>query len=199
MRSLVSRSRCILLVSMILSSMICASAQDDTSTEIQGFYQTYKDFSFKAGEGLDVLDVPNTRISGGGFTIAQNLAPWFAFWSQTTFYGSAKGSNLKARVINNLEGLRYQSKLYGPVQFYAKGGMGFSHISFSYTSGGDIGGEYKFSASYGGGAFIWFKENIGLVLDASHLMMGMPNLTDQDGRDKWDSGLALTTGLAVRF
>jgi hypothetical protein len=184
---------------MILFGAIDASAQDETSTEIQGFYQTYKDFSFKMGSGFESLDIENTRLGGGGFTIAQNLAPWFAFWSQTTFYGSAKGDALKARVINNLEGLRYQKKIGGPLEIYGKVGMGFSHTNIGYVDGEDIGGEYKFAFSYGAGAFIWVNEKFGLVFDASHLMMGLPNLTDESGRDKWDSGLTLTTGIAIRF
>ncbi len=196
MKVLPSGPKCFLLAATILCGTVCASAQD-TSTEIQGFYQTYRDFRFKTG--IDSLDIPNTSLSGGGFTLAQNLASWFAFWSQTTFYGSAEQTYIKARVINNLQGIRYQTKLYGPLQFYAKAGVGFSHISFKYVSGGDIGGEYKFSASYGAGAQIWMSDNFGIVLDASHLMMGMPNLTGMPGRDKWDSGLTLTTGFALRF
>ena len=185
-----------LSIGMILCCTVCIPAQE-TSTEIQGFYQTYKNFSFKTG--ISDLDIPETRISGGGFTLAYNLAPWFAFWSQTTFYGSAEQTYIKARVINNLEGIRYQSRLYGPLQFYAKAGLGFSHFGLSYVSGGDIGGEYKFSASYGGGMQIWMNDNFGIILDASHLMMGMPNLTGMSNRDKWDSGLAITTGFALRF
>ncbi len=198
MKSFMFSSRIFLIVTTILLGAICASAQD-TSTEIQGFYQTYKDFSFKAGNGFEDFDIENTRLGGGGFTIAQNLAPWFAFFSQTTFYGSAEGANIKARVINNLEGLRYQKKVGGPLEVYGKVGMGFSHVSLSYKDGGDIGGEYKFALSYGAGAFLWIKEGFGLVFDASNLMMGMPNLTDQPGRDKWDAGLTLTTGIAFRF
>jgi hypothetical protein len=43
------------------------------------------------------------------------------------------------------------------------------------------------------------SDHFGLVLDASHLIMGMPQLSDASNRDKWDSGLALTTSFAVRF
>ena len=191
-------SRFVLLIVAILFGTIYASAQE-TSTEIQGFYQTYKDFSFKLGTGLENLDLKPTRLGGGGFTIAQNLAPWFAFWSQTTFYGSVEGDFLKARVINNLEGLRWQKRFSGPLEVYGKVGMGFSHIGLSSVGGGDIGGEYKLAVSYGAGAFLWMSQNIGLVFDASHLSMGVPNVTDAPGRDKWDSGLTLTTGIALRF
>jgi hypothetical protein len=198
MKSILSGSKYLLLITAILCGTAYAPAQEQ-STEIQGFYQTYKDFSFKVGEGYELLDIPNTRLGGGGFTIAQNLASWFAVFSQTTFYGSVEGTYLKARVINNLEGLRWQTKRHGPLQAYVKAGLGFSHISLDYVSGEDIGGEIKFSYSLGGGAFIWMSDNFGLVFDASHTAMGMPNLADLPGRDKWDSGLTLTTGLAIRF
>jgi hypothetical protein len=60
-------------------------------------------------------------------------------------------------------------------------------------------GDTKFSFSYGGGAQIWMSDHFGVVLDASHSISGVPNLTDLPGRDSWDSGLALTGGMAVRF
>ncbi|MBN1568928.1 MAG: hypothetical protein JXA73_13850 [Acidobacteria bacterium] len=195
MKSFLSGSRFILVLIIILIGTVGAPAQEQ-STEIQGFYQTYKDFSFKTG--ITDLEIKNTRLGGGGFTIAQNLAPWFAFFSQTTFYGSPEQDDFKIRVINNLEGLRWQTGKRGPFQFYVKAGLGFTHYSMKVQST-DVGGEYKFAVSYGGGAFIWMSEKFGLVLDASHLSMGVPNLTDLEGRDKWDSGLSLTTGFALRF
>jgi hypothetical protein len=198
MKSLVSSTGCVLVVVMVLFCATYASA-DDTSTEIQGFYQTYKDFSFKLGSGYEDLDLKGTRLGGGGFTIAQNLAPWFAFWSQTAFYGSAENEYIKARVINNLEGLRFQKRFHGPIEVYGKVGMGFSHTNLSFKSGSDIGGEYKFALAYGGGAFIWVKDSFGFVLDASQMFMGLPNLTNASGRDRWDAGLTLTTGIAIRF
>jgi hypothetical protein len=184
----------ILLVSMVFFSALYASAQD-YNTEIQGYYQSYRDFSFKTGYAP--WDIPNVRLNGGGFTIAQNLAPWFAFWTQFTFYGSAEQPNLSVRMINNLYGIRYQTQQHGPFQFYAKGGLGYSHFSMDIM--GTSYGDSKFSFAYGAGAQIWMSDNFGVVLDASHAITGLPNLTDLPEREKWDSGLALTAGLAVRF
>jgi hypothetical protein len=31
------------------------------------------------------------------------------------------------------------------------------------------------------------------------LIMGVPNVFDAEGRDRWDSGLTYKTGLAIRF
>jgi hypothetical protein len=194
MKGLLSGTGYALLIAMFLCGTISAQAQGQ-STEIQGYYQTYRNFSFKTG--VSELDIPETRLNGGGFTIAQNLAPWFAMWTQLTFYGSAEQPNNKVRIINNLQGLRWQTKLYGPFQFYAKGGMGFTHYSMDIMGSGF--GEYKFSVSYGGGAFVWATEHFGIVLDATNTTSGMPNLTDLSNRDKWDSGLTLSSGLAIRF
>jgi hypothetical protein len=184
-----------LLITMLFCGTVCALADDEQSTEIQGYYQTYRDFSFKTGSSD--IDIPNTSLNGGGFTVAQNIAPWFAMWTQLTIYGTAESPNHTVRIIHNLEGVRWQTKKHGPLQLYAKFGMGFAHYGMNVA--GTSLGETKFSFGYGGGAFIWANEHFGLVLDASHNIMSLPNLTDASNRDKWDSGLALSTGIAVRF
>ncbi len=194
MKGLLSGALGVFLVAVFWGGPVTARAQEQ-STEIQGFYQTYRDFSFETG--FSDIDIPATSLSGGGFTIAQNLAPWFALWTQLSFYGSAETTNHRVRIINNLQGLRWQTRRYGPLQLYAKGGAGFSHYSMDIAGSGY--GEYKLSVAYGGGAFLWANEHFGLVLDATHTTSGMPNLTDADDRDKWDSGLTLATGLAIRF
>ena len=97
-----------LLLGVMFGGMtMCASAQDETSTEISGFYQGYRKFDFKTG--ISTADIRNTIMRGGGFYIAQNLASWFALWTQFTFYGSVENPDiygpyrLKVRVINNLQ------------------------------------------------------------------------------------------------
>jgi hypothetical protein len=194
MKGISSGFRCVLLITMLLCGTLYASAQEQ-STEIQGYYQTYRDFSFKTG--FSEIDIPNTTLNGGGFVVAKNLAPWFAMWSQLTIYGRAETPNHTVRIINNLEGIRYQTKRHGPLQLYGKFGMGFSHYSMDVE--GSSLGETKFSFGYGAGIFLWANEHFGVVFDASHNIMGLPNITDASNREKWDSGLALTTGLAVRF
>jgi len=184
---------CVLFLSGSFYAAQLGFAQDK-NTEIGGFYQQYRNFSFNTG--LTVYDFPATKLKGGGFSIAQNLAPWFAVWSQTSFYGTVPQANgLDVRVINNLEGVRWQTKQHGPLCLYVKGGMGFSNFNFT-TQGFS---NTKLSLAYGGGAQIWLAPWMGLTLDVSHTVMGLPNLTDLEGRDKWDSGLTYTTGLAIRF
>ena len=187
-------SKCLLLLSVIFCAAVFSPAQDEGGVEVTGFYQQYRDFSFKLGEGSGVSDFEPQALKGGGFGIAYTLEPWFAFWTQFAFYGSMEqAEGLKIRIINNSQGPRWQ-KNYGRLRLYVKGGLGFSHFSIK-----DIGGETKLSLSYGGGAQIWTSEWLGVTLDVSHYLMGVPNLTDLSGRDKWDSGLTFTPGVTIKF
>lgn len=184
----------LLLVLMIVLPAAFAAGQE-YNTEIHGFYQSYRNFDFKTGiEGLEIKEaVPQ----GGGFTFAQNLAPWFAFCTQFSFYGSVEQNDMRVRIFNNLYGFRYQTQQYGPLRLYAKVGLGYSNYSLDVLGSGFS--NTKISFSYGGGAQVWMSDHFGVVLDASHSINGVPNLTDLPGRDSWDSGLILNAGLAVRF
>lgn len=177
---------------LIAPAAVCAEGE----TEITGFYQRYHDFSYQVG--LPVFDFEPRSLAGGGFSLAQNIAPWFAMWTQFSFYGSTENNvGLRVRLINNQQGIRYQTKNYGPLRLYAKGGLGFSRFSID-TGQGSLG-DTKFSAAYGGGAHVWLHDHVGINLDVSHVLTGLPNLTDLDTREKWDSGLVYTTGLTFRF
>ena len=194
MKTLFTAAKGVLFVSMIIFTAVQVFAEGET--EITGFYQQYRNFDYKVGAvGYDLTDA---QLKGGGFSIAQNLAPWFALWTQFSFYGSVQSPGLNVRVINNQEGIRYQTRNYGPIRLYAKGGLGFSRFSLD-VSGVGSGSDTKFSVAYGGGAHIWMNKNFGVVLDVSHVATGLPNLFDLPTRDKWDSGLVYTTGLTVRF
>ena len=209
MRKLLS-ARNVLFSVMIVASIGCFAAsgvaQDEITgtTEITGYYQKYQNFSFNTG--VSELNFSPTELSGVGFSVAQNIADWFALWTQLTINGTNKqwadgGDGYlyenSVRIINNLQGIRYQTKQYGPFRLYGKFGAGFTHYSFNML-GYELSGT-KFSAGYGGGADIWFSKHIGVTLDVSHTMMMLPNLTDVDGRESVDSGLAYTTGLTFRF
>ena len=181
-------------------------AQDEVAgtTEITGYYQQYRNFSFETG--ASALDFAPARIGGGGFTVAQNIADWFALWTQLTINGTTTqlvdgGDGYiyenSVRIINNLQGVRYQTRQHGPFRLYGKFGAGFTHYGFNML-GYSLSGT-TFSAGYGGGTDIWFSKHIGVTLDVSHIMMMLPNLTDMDGRERVDSGLTYTTGLTFRF
>ena len=174
----------------------CALAQD--RTEVYGFFEAYRNFDYKTGGPLYPA-IREAEMNGGGGGIAYQYAPWFALWTQLSFYGTTETEELGARIINNLQGVRYQTPQYGPFVFYGKGGLGFSNYNITEKLYGNTFGATKFSAGYAGGLQIWLTDNFGLMLELSHLLMGVPNLTDEQGRDRWDSGLSAKTGLAVRF
>lgn len=205
MKDFQSTFKSLALAALVLCIAGPAVAQDETSTEITGYYQQYRNFSFDAGGGVAFDD---TKLTGGGFTLAQTLAPWFAVWTQVSIYGSAEGpttplgeSLLNVRIINNLYGVRYQTQEYGPLRFYGKAGLGFSNFGFNSPNGNF--GSTKFSVGYGGGAQVWMHRNFGLTLDVSHITMSLPNLFPGadivPGREGWDSGLTYTGGVSVRF
>jgi hypothetical protein len=203
----------ILLLAIIGCFAGVCFAQDEITgtTEITGYYQQYRNFSFDTG--YSGWDFAPTRLSGGGFSVAQNLADWFAIWTQLSFYGTVnQGAEVSApgsvRIIHNLQGIRYQTKQYGPLQFYGKAGAGIVNYSFSLylpDYGYYDAGWTKFSAGYGGGAHVWFHKNIGITLDLSHNLFSTPNIgkdlydTNLKDREKFDSGLAYTAGLTFRF
>ena len=187
---------------MIFCATVCASAQDEeTSTEIQGFYRTYRNFGYNSGDPY--YSFSPMKLNGGGFSIARNFAPWFAMWTELSFYGSPEKEDFKIGIINNQQGLRFQTKQHGPFRLYAKAGLGFTRYSIDLVieSQGLSYGDTAFSAGYGGGAQIWMNENFGIVIDVSHTLMGVPDLlfADLPDREKYDSGLTYSTGFAVRF
>jgi len=188
------------IISCFAGGCFAADWNDEIAgtTEITGYYQQYRNFSFETG--YPYWDFTPARLSGGGFSVAQNIAEWFAVWTQLSIFGtvnqpSADGYENSVRVIHNLQGIRYQTKQYGPLRFYGKVGAGIAWYGFSSL---DASGT-TFSAGYGGGVNVWFNKNIGITLDASHSLMALPNLTDLDGREKFDSGMSYTTGLTFRF
>jgi hypothetical protein len=193
MGKLATASKNILFLFILMFAAINSFAEGDT--EVTGFYQQYRNFSFKTG--YSDLDFSAAKLKGVGFSVAQNIEPWFALWTQLSIYGTLEQQDKSVRVINNLQGVRYQTKLHGPFRFYAKGGLGFTYYSFNLQGTGISGA--KFSAAYGGGMDIWLNKHFGLVLDVTQVLMGLPNLTDLSGRESWDSGLTYTTGLTVRF
>ncbi len=184
-----------LLAALILLSAPIYAAAQEYGTEFQGHYQSYQKFSFKTG--YESYDIKDTNLNGGGFTFAQNLAPWFAFYTQFNFYGSASRPNFSISMFTNHYGARYQTKQRGPFVFYAKGGLGYTRYSYTVDAYGLS--ETKFSVGYGGGMQVWVSDHFGGVIDAAHIVSGVPQLSIMANRDKWDSGLTLTAGVAVRF
>lgn len=185
----------ILLLSLVLGIASLASAQQ---TEVFGYYEGYRNFDFKTG-GEGYPFIRGAEMNGGGGGIAYQYVPWFAMFTQFSFLGTAEGDEFSARIINNLQGIRYHTPRYGPIEFYGKGGLGFANYNVTDIYSGYTYGATKFSFGYAGGAQVWMTDSVGLVLEIQHLIMGVPNLTDAEGRDQWDSGLSFKVGAAFRF
>lgn len=186
----------VLAVSLLWGMVSPALAQD--KTEVYGFFDGYRNFDFKTGSAdMGYPAIKAADMNGGGGGIAYHYASWFALWTQVSFMGTAETTEFSARLINNLQGLRYQTPQYGPFRFYGKLGLGFTNYSIGIS--GNSYGYTKFSLGYAGGAEVWMTDYLGLMVEAQHLIMGVPNLTDAAGRDRWDSGLSYKTGLAIRF
>jgi len=185
----------IVLIALLLGMTSMASAQQ---TEVYGFYEGYRNFDFKTG-GAEAPAILNADMNGFGGGIAYQYTPWFAMFTQISFLGTAEGDDFNARIITNLQGVRYHSQQYGPISFYGKGGLGFANYNVTIKSDGFELGATKFSLGYAGGAQVWMTDSIGLMFEVQHLIMGVPNLTDLEGRDRWDSGLSYKTGFAYRF
>ena len=194
----------------IIGCFACGCFADEIAgtTEITGYYQQYHDFSFEAGGrdyGLN-WDFTPASLSGGGFSIAQNLAEWFAIWTELSIYGMVEqqmsGYDRSVRLINNLQGIRYQTRQYGPLRLYAKFGAGIAWHGFNlyYPQVGYVSmSGTTFSAGYGGGANVWLHKNIGITLEVSQVLNALPKLADVDDREKFDSGMVYRTGLTFRF
>jgi len=185
----------ILVLALVLGIASLASAQE---TEVYGFFEGYRNFDYKTGgEGFPFIN--DAAMNGGGGGIAYQYAPWFALFTQFSFLGTAEGDEFNARIITNLQGVRYHTPQYGPVAFYAKGGVGFANFNVMDKLSGFEFGSTKLSLGYAGGAQAWMNDSVGLMFEIQHLVMGVPNLTDAEGRDRWDSGLSYKAGLAFRF
>ena len=78
--------KAVLLITLFLGMAVCASAQENT--EVHGFFTGYRNFDFKTG-GEGYPAILKAQLNGGGGGIAHNLAPWFAMWTELSFFGTA--------------------------------------------------------------------------------------------------------------
>ena len=100
------------VIFVLLCSAVYAAAQENT--EVQGFYQGYGKFSWKTGSAD--LDFPATKLTGGGFGIAYNLAPWFAMWTQIGFNGRVDSASMSF-TISSLFANLHTCVLCNPTSF----------------------------------------------------------------------------------
>lgn len=183
---------------LLFTGSLLLAQPEFSEVEFQGYYQRIQGFSFSPS-GFEGFNFEDEGFNGGGFGINYNLNHWFGIFSNTSFLGGVEQSQLQMKIINQAQGAKLTKRGLGPANVYAKAGVGF--VRYVFSSGGqDLSINYSTSFLYGGGAEIKFKEGMYLVLDLSSLALGLPQLVqDFDGRDKWDSSLAITTGVMFSF
>lgn len=170
-------------------------AQDAPSGQLEVFYQRVQGFDFFSGDpGFDIQD---QNFNGGGFGFVFSLNDWLGFFSETGLYGGVEQGSLKMKLINQAQGVRVTAREVGPVNFYARGGIGFARYVFETPAFETV--RYGMSLIYGGGVEIPLMEGLLLKLDGSRVTQSLPQITSVPDRDKWDSNFILTTGIAFQF
>ena len=183
---------------LIIVLLLCGPAYclaQDTFTEFQGYYQRVQGFDFNSGTSQFAFK--GASMNGGGFGFVFGLSPKFGFFQRTSFFGGVEQSGLTMRVISEVQGVQLMREA-GPFDFYAKGGLGFNRWVFE-EFGSTTGVDYGMALVYGGGAEAKLKEGTYLVLEATRMTTGLPNISGLPGRSKWDSSWLITTGIAFRF
>lgn len=182
------------IVAMLLWGGGVCLAQD-AKQEIQGVFFRIQGFTFNSGDP-SVFDVEGAGINGGGYAFVYHITEKFGLYQQMGFMGGAEQNGLKVKLITEFQGFQV-NKAKGPLILYAKGGLGFTRYVFS---GALSGVDSHFALNYGGGTEIRMKEGLNLVLEATRLTMGLPNLLgDLPGRTGWANCWQLATGIAIHF
>jgi hypothetical protein len=179
---------------MIIAILLWGSGSclaQDSKQEIQGVYLRIQTFTFNSG--YSEFNIQQAAINGGGYAFIFHITDKFGLFQQMGFYGGPEQNGLKLRLITEFQGMIVTKKA-GPLDLYAKGGLGFTRYVFT---GNAVYG--KFAVLYGGGAEIKMKEGLNLVLEASRLTMGLPQLSISPDRSKWSNSWQLSTGIAIHF
>jgi hypothetical protein len=180
---------------LLLVSSTLALAQEFSEGELHVFYQRVQNFDFNSGDPS--FSFSGKGFNGGGFGFVYNLNAWAGIFTQMSFLGGVEQGGLKMRMINEAQGLKLTKREVGPLNLYAKGGIGFVRHVFSVQ--GSETADYGTSFVFGGGTEVKIKEGMALVLDVSNCAISLPQLTYYSDRDKWDSSLMFTTGIAFQF
>jgi hypothetical protein len=183
----------ITVVVLSLAGSLCMAQDEFSEVEFQGFYQRVQGFDF---QGVQGFEFQNKGFNGGGFGFVYNLKPSFGIFSQTSFLAGVEQSDVKLRFINQAQGVKL-TKRSEKINVFGKGGVGFIRHVFDF--GGQQSVDYGTSFVFGGGTEIKLQEGMWLMLDLSRNIMGLPQLTIDPNRDKWDSNWIITTGVSFQF
>ena len=182
----------LMIVAVLLWGTGSCLAQD-ISGEIQGVYFRIQGFNFNSG--VSDFNIESAAINGGGYAFVYQITEKFGLFQQMGFFGGPEQSGLKIKLITEFQGMQI-TKSRGSVDFYAKGGVGFTRYVFS---GLIEGVDANLALLYGGGVKLPLKEGLKVILEGSRITQGLPNLTNAPGRSKWDHSWHFATGIAIQF
>jgi len=179
-----------IVVAMWLCGAGVCLAQQGPGGEMQLFYQRIQTFKMRSG-GPIFADY-DKATNGLGFGFVYNITEKFAMFQQTGFFSGVEDSGYKMRMITEFQGVQL-TKRTGAIDFYVKGGVGFARYVI------ENGVSYSVAFQYGVGTEIKIGRGLYLVVEATRLSMGVPELYYTEDRSKWCNTFLLTSGIAIRF
>lgn len=184
----------ILLIMVVLVVGVSLHGQTPQG-EFRGYFQNVSNFDFQSGSPS--FDISGEGFNGGGFGFVFNLNDWLGFFTETNFLTGVEQGSLSLKLINQSQGIKVTARELGPVNVYAKGGIGFSRFLFDTGSGETI--RYQTGFSTGGGVDFRISDPMAFFVEGNLLTFSLPNITNVSDRDKWDSSLGTSVGVAFFF
>ncbi len=187
----------ILMIAVVWLGSAGFCLAQDSSGELYGFYQRF--MNFKVDTKIPGAPVTDQALNGGGFGYLQSITNKFGIYFQLGFFGGADVIGYNVKTITEFQGLQI-TKHTGRADFYGKAGVGFARYVIQ-GGGSDLGVAYKMAFQYGGGTELKLGNGLYLLLEGTGVSMGVPGDTFSlyEGRTGWNTGLMLTTGIAIRF
>jgi hypothetical protein len=193
----------ILMIAVVWLGSAGFCLAQDSSGELYGFYQRF--MNFKVDTNIPGAPKIDQALNGGGFGYLQSLSNKVGIYFQLGFFGGAKLSEINIKPITEFQGLQF-TKRTGRADFYGKAGVGFARYVIQ-AGGSDLDVAYKMAFQYGVGTELKLGNGLYLLLEGTGVSMGVPADVASyylyggvaEGRTGWNTGLMLTTGIAIRF
>ncbi len=162
---------------------------------MRGYYQTVRSFDFAPGGNQGA--VSGAAFHGGGFGFVIDLSDVLGLYTDSTFLTGVDSNYLQLKLFNQVQGFRATARDVGPVNVYAKAGMGFARWEVNGAYGSGI--AYKMSFEYGGGIDAPLSDNLFLFGEFKGSTFALPQLTAFSNRQKWQTSPVVMTGIGIRF